>query len=236
MDISNQKRMAANILKCGHHRVMMDPNRLEDISEAVTRKDVRKLISSGAIIKKQKKGISRSRILYRAAQKKKGRRRGSAHRRGGTNARFNRKLRWMLRIRPIRIRLRELRADGTIDRTLYRALYLQAKGGMFHNRSHLDTQLRLRGVLKTELKPSTKRAEERRKLRRETARSVIMPSRLEKGSKKLRKRSKNAKKKAAAEKKAAAKVAAAAEKGAPPEKAAPAQDERPAGEAGRREA
>ncbi len=235
MDISNQKRMAADILKCGHHRVMMDPNRLEDISEAVTRKDVRKLISSGAIIKKQKKGISRSRTLYRAAQKAKGRRRGSAHRRGGTNARFNRKLRWMLRIRPIRVRLRELRADGTIDKTMYRVLYLQAKGGIFHNRSHLDTQLRLRGVLKTELRPTTKRAEERRRLRREKARSVIMPSRLETGTKKLRKKSKKAKVKAAAEKKAAAKAAAAAEK-APAATSAPAQDDRQAGQAGRREA
>jgi hypothetical protein len=141
----------------------------------------------------------------------------------------------MLRIRPIRIRLRELRDNGTIDRTMYRALYLQAKGGMFHNRSHLDTQLRLRGVLKTEFKPSMKRAEERRKLRRETARSVIMPSRLEQG-RKLRKKSKKAKKKAAAEKKAAAKAAAATGKGASGTDTAPAQEEKPAGQAGRREA
>jgi len=180
MDISNQKRMASDLLKCGHHRVFMDPNRLEDISEAVTRGDVRRLIVSGAIRAKQKVGQSRGRGLFRAAQKKKGRRRGSAHRKGAFNARFPKKERWMARIRPIREHLSELRDSGAIDRTVYRVLYMQAKGGMFHNRSHLDTQLRLRGIIKGELKPTTKRAEARRKRRRDAARSIIPQSSLAK--------------------------------------------------------
>ena len=178
-DISNQKRMAADLLRCGLHRVNMDPNRLEDISEAVTRLDIRKLISSGAIRAKQKKGQSRGRGLFRAAQKKKGRRRGSAHRKGASNARFPKKERWMARIRPRRKHLSELRDNGTLERSVYRVLYRQAKGGMFHNRSHLDTQLRLRGIVKGELKP-TKRAAERRKRRRDAARSIIQPSSLAK--------------------------------------------------------
>jgi len=225
MDISNQKRMAAQTLDCGLNRVRMNPNRLEDISEAVTRKDIRKLVASGAIFAKQRTGQSRARGLYNAAQKKKGRRHGPAHRRGGTNARFNTKLRWMMSIRPIRIRLRELRDGGTIDRTIYRKLYMQAKGGMFHNRSHLDTQLRLRGIIKTEAKPSTKRAEERRRLRRERARSVIMPSSLHKGDKKLR-RGRKVKK---------AKNAKAAQKGALPPVTSPAPAVRSAGEPIRKE-
>jgi large subunit ribosomal protein L19e len=179
MDISNQKRMASDLLACGKHRVFMDPNRLEDISEAVTRGDIRRLIASGAISAKQKKGQSRGRALFRAAQKKKGRRRGSAHRKGAGNARFPKKARWMARIRPIRAHLSELRDGGTIDRSVYRVLYRQAKGGIFHNRSHLDTQLRLRGLVKGELKPS-RRAEERRKRRRDAARSIIPASRLAK--------------------------------------------------------
>ena len=179
MDISNQKRMASDLLKCGKHRVFMDPNRLEDISEAVTRGDVRRLSVSGAIRAKQKIGQSRGRALFRAAQKKKGRRRGSAHRKGAGNARFPKKERWMARIRPIREHLSELRDGGVIDRSVYRALYRQAKGGMFHNRSHLDTQLRLRGIVKGEPKPS-RRAEGRRKRRRDAARSIIPASRLAK--------------------------------------------------------
>ena len=192
MDISNQKRMAADLLKCGHHRVFMDPNRMEDISEAVTRGDIRRLIVSGAIRAKQKQGQSRNRGLYRAAQKKKGRRRGSAHRRGASNARFPKKEAWMERIRPIRKHLAELRDSGTLERSMYRTLYRQAKGGMFHNRSHLDTQLRLRGIVKGELKV-TGRAAQRRKRRRDAARSIIRPSSLAKVEPK-KKRGKKAKK------------------------------------------
>jgi len=227
MDLSNQKRMAAQILNCGRNRVRfrLEPiSRLDDISEAVTRKDIRKLIASGAIFARQTTGQSRIRGLFRAAQKKKGRRRGPAHRRGGTNARFNTKLRWMMRIRPIRMRLRELRDSGTIDPTTYRRLYMQAKGGMFHNRSHLDTQLRLRGIIKTEARPSTKRAEERRRLRREIARSIIMPSKLKKGDRKLRRRGRKAKK------------AKGEKKPAPDAMSAPAAAGEAAGETGHKEA
>ena len=230
MDISNQKRMAAQVLDCGLNRVRMNPNRLEDISEAVTRKDIRKLVASGAIFARKRTGQSHARGLMRAAQKKKGRRRGPAHRRGGTNARFNTKLRWMMSIRPIRARLRELREGGTIDRTTYRKLYLQAKGGMFHNRSHLDTQLRLRGIIKTEAKPSTKRAEERRRLRREAARSLIKPGKLKKGERTLRRKGKKAKKA-----KAGAKPAPAGTP-APAAPAAPSKTPEAAGAAGRKEA
>ena len=179
MDISNQKRMAADLLKCGHHRVFMDPNRMEDISEAVTRGDIRRLIVSGAIRAKQKHGQSRNMGLFRAAQKKKGRRRGFAHRRGAANARFPKKQMWMERIRPIRAHLGELRDSGTLERSMYRTLYRQAKGGMFHNRAHLDTQLRLRGIVKGELKVAG-RAAQRRKRRRDAARSIIKPSSLAK--------------------------------------------------------
>jgi large subunit ribosomal protein L19e len=230
MDISNQKRMAAQVLGCGRNRVRMDPNRLDDISEAVTRKDIRKLVTSGAIFARQKTGQSRGRALMRAAQKKKGRRHGPARRRGGTNARFNTKLRWMMSIRPIRIRLRELRDTGAIDKTVYRKLYMQAKGGMFHNRSHLDTQLRLRGIIKGEAKPSTKRAEERRQLRRAAARSIIMPSKLKKVDKKLHRKGKKAKKA-----KPGAKIAPAA-KPAPAAPSPPATTAEAAGQAGRKEA
>ncbi|MEM2869377.1 MAG: 50S ribosomal protein L19e [Thermoplasmata archaeon] len=183
MDLFNQKRIAADILKCGLGRVRLDPTRLEDISEAVTREDIRRLIASGAIKARKKLGTSRVRARYRAAQRKKGRRRGHGHRKGGANARYPRKQRWIDRIRPIRRRLRELRDKGFIDSSSYRTLYRQAKGGMFHNRAHLETQLRLRGLLKTEL-PVSKKHETRRRRRREAARSVILPSKLEKVNKK----------------------------------------------------
>lgn len=37
-DLSNQKRMAADIMGCGVHRVWMDPEAANDIAVAITRR------------------------------------------------------------------------------------------------------------------------------------------------------------------------------------------------------
>lgn len=148
MDLKYQKRVAAELLKCGETRVWIDSNRIEDVADAITRADVRTLIASGTIAAKQKKGVSRGRANYRKGQKAKGRRRGQGSRRGKKHARKPSKEIWMQSIRPIRRRLKELREDGTIDTGTYRKYYLQAKGGVFKNRSHLDSHLRSEGVIK----------------------------------------------------------------------------------------
>jgi large subunit ribosomal protein L19e len=148
MDLKNQKRVAAEILKCGGTRVWIDPNRLEDASDAITRADIRTLIASGTIAAKQKKGVSRGRANYAKAQKKKGRRRGQGSRKGKKHARKRSKETWMQAIRPIRKRLKELRDEKKIDTATYRRYYLKAKGGVFKSRPHLDSHLRTEGILK----------------------------------------------------------------------------------------
>lgn len=148
MDLKYQKRVAAEMLKCGQTRVWIDPNKAEDAADAITRSDVRTLIASGTIAAKQKKGVSRGRANYRKAQRAKGRRRGQGSRRGKKNARKPSKERWMQAIRPIRARLKELRDEGKIDTRTYRKYYMQAKGGVFKNRPHLESHLRSEGILK----------------------------------------------------------------------------------------
>ena len=51
-------------------------------------------------------------------------------------------------IRPIRSYLKELRDEGKIDTRTYRKYYLQAKGGTFKGKAHLDQHLRASGLLK----------------------------------------------------------------------------------------
>ena len=148
MDLKYQKRVAAELLTCGESRVWIDPNRAEDVADAITRSDVRTLIASGTIAAKQKRGVSRGRANYRKAQKAKGRRSGQGSRRGRKHARKPSKETWMQAIRPIRRRLKELRDEGTIDTGTYRKYFLQAKGGVFKSRSHLDSHLRSEGVIK----------------------------------------------------------------------------------------
>jgi large subunit ribosomal protein L19e len=148
MDLKNQRRMASELLKCGVNRVWVDPNRSEDISDAITRADVRILINSGAIVARQKKGVSRGRAEFEKAQKRKGRQSGHGSRRGKKGARKPSKERWMQSIRPIRLKLKELRDTGKIDPATYRIYYLKAKGGVFKSRSHLISHLKSEEILK----------------------------------------------------------------------------------------
>ncbi len=148
MNLKNQRRMAAELLKCGVNRVWIDPNRMEDASDAITRADVRILIDAGTITALQKKGISRGRTNYNRAQRDKGRQRGHGSRRGRKGARKPSKETWMQMIRPVRKRLKELRDAGKIDTATYRKYYLKAKGGVFKSRPHLDSHLKTEGILK----------------------------------------------------------------------------------------
>ena len=148
MDLKNQKRMAAEILKCGHTRVWLDPNRIEDIADAITRADIRTAIESGTIRALPQKGISRGRARYMAAQKAKGRRRGQGSRKGTGGARTPRKRRWIQTIRPIRVELAKLREEGKITKKVYREFYMKAKGGMFKSRNNLLMHLKTAGYLK----------------------------------------------------------------------------------------
>lgn len=148
MDLSNQRRIASQILKCGVNRVYIDPNRAEDAVDAITRADVRTLIASGAVYARQKKGVSRGRAEHNIAQRRKGRQTGHGSRRGRKGARKPTKQRWMQAIRPIREKLKELRDEGKIDTRTYRRYYLQAKGGVFKSRPHLVSHMRAEGILK----------------------------------------------------------------------------------------
>lgn len=147
MNLRNQRRMAAEILKCGEHRVWMDPNRLEDVADAITREDVRGVIRAGLVRKLPVKGQSRGRTRHRAEQKRKGRRRGPGSRKGARGARSPRKRRWIRTIRPLRETLQELRSEGRLDPVAYRKLYLRAKGGMYRSRAHLLQHLKSGGYL-----------------------------------------------------------------------------------------
>ncbi|EHP87744.1 50S ribosomal protein L19e [Methanotorris formicicus] len=147
MDVSVQRRMAADILKCGLDRVWVDPEKLDLVKAAITKDDIRALIKDGVIKKKQKKGISSARTKKLKEQKRKGRRRGPGSRRGAKGARTPKKERWMNTIRPLRKLLKEFRDNGTIDRGTYRKLYRMAKGGAFRSRSHMLLYMRDHGIL-----------------------------------------------------------------------------------------
>ncbi len=148
--LSPQKRMAAQLLKAGLSRVWMDTKSIDDIAEAVTKDDIRKLIKRNVIQKKPSKGNSRSRFKVQKAQRNKGRRKGPGSRKGTKNARFPRKRRWVKGIRAMRNSLKEMRESGKITKTDYRVFYKKIKGGEIRTKNALLLHMKEQGVLKGE--------------------------------------------------------------------------------------
>lgn len=141
MKLSTQKRLAANVMKVGVSRVWIDPQFEDEVSLAITRDDIRRLIDEGAIQRKHATGVSRGRARYILQQKRKGKRKGPGTKKGSAFAKLTGKDRWMMRIRPMRKELRKLRDEGKISSKTYRDLYLKIKGNAFRNTAHLKTHI-----------------------------------------------------------------------------------------------
>ena len=148
MDVTPQKVIAARVLKCGVNRVWIDQDKLSDISIALTRDDVKKLISDGMIRKKQKLGVSRGRVRMHLEQKRRGQRRGTGKKKGAKFSRISKKQLWINKIRPQRRFLKALRDNEMLERHDYRKVYRQAKGGQFRSVAYLRNQLQETGLIK----------------------------------------------------------------------------------------
>ncbi|MDP3065607.1 MAG: 50S ribosomal protein L19e [Methanobacteriaceae archaeon] len=148
MNLTTQKRLAAEILKIGVNRVWIDPDNLEEVSEAITREGVKKLIEDGSIKARPKKGISSYRSKKIAEQKSKGRRKGRGSIKGAKGARNPKKKAWMTTIRALRTDLKDMRDNREINRTTYRKLYRMAKGGAFRSKSYMKTYARDHDLLR----------------------------------------------------------------------------------------
>jgi len=139
-NLSTQKRLAASVMKCGENRVWLDPERMSDIEAAISRDDIRNLISEGAITSHQKKGVSRGRARAKMAKRSYGHCKGAGRRKGAGGTRAPGKRQWIRKIRAQRRVLREMRDGGDMDRALYRLLYRRASGGQYRSVAHLKAQ------------------------------------------------------------------------------------------------
>src|SRR3989344_5245637 len=148
MTLKVQKRIAGKLLKVGINRVWFDPNRLEEIKEAITRADINHLIRDKAIQAKPERGISSFRNRKLIVQRRKGQRKGQGSRKGKPTSRLKSKTAWIRKIRSQRKFLRYLKDSKLINSNIYKKLYLMCKGGFFRSRRHIKLYLTERNLMK----------------------------------------------------------------------------------------
>jgi len=108
-DLANQRRLAAEVMGIGVNRVWMNPEAYKDISVALTREDIRKLISEEKIGKRDIRGVSRGRARKVDETRAYGHRKGHGSRSGAKGARNPKKEQWMKKIRALRSQLKEMK-------------------------------------------------------------------------------------------------------------------------------
>tara|TARA_B110000263_G_scaffold119531_1_gene104062 strand:+ start:889 stop:1341 length:453 start_codon:yes stop_codon:yes gene_type:complete len=140
-NLRTQRRLASEVLKIGKGRIWFDPESEDQISEAITREDIRNLIDQKIIKTTPARGNSRGSAREQNRKRAYGHRSGFGSRKGRAGARQNRKKKWISTIRSQRKSLRELRSNGDITPTQYRVVYRKATGGEFRSSQHLKTYI-----------------------------------------------------------------------------------------------
>ncbi|MFH1972875.1 MAG: 50S ribosomal protein L19e [archaeon] len=141
MNLSNQRRISASLMKVGKNKVWFDKDRLEEVKEAITKADIQSLIKQLAIQKRPQKGTSRVRARKKQEQRRKGRQKGDKHKKGKATARLPRKEKWMITVRGQRKFITELKEKELVEVKTYRNLYQKVKGGYFRSKRHIKLYL-----------------------------------------------------------------------------------------------
>ena len=140
MSLKGQRRLAASLLGAGLSRIWIDPEEIEKVQSAITRREILTLVKEGKIRVLPRKGVSRGRARARSHRRK-----GPGSRKGGQTPG---KIEWVKKIRAIRRHLRMLRDKRQLSPESYRTILGMAKGGAFRSRSHVDEYVKARQLLR----------------------------------------------------------------------------------------
>ncbi len=136
VNIARKRELAARVLDVGANRVRFEPDRLEDITDSITRENIRSLIKSGAIWTVQPKGSSRGRaIKKRSVWKVHGK--GPGSKKGKKTARVGKKGVYVVRTRSMRYHLKVIKERKDISNDMYWYLYKRVNGGQVRSLAHL---------------------------------------------------------------------------------------------------
>ena len=138
VNLKAKKRLAARVTGVGIHRIRFDTDHLDDIADAITRENIRSLITANTIKIKSFAGTSKGRAHDKKAQKnKRGTTQGSKQGRKG--ARVGKKEVYVAKVRALRRLLKIAKDRKDLTNPEFWALYKKVGGNTVRNKAHLRT-------------------------------------------------------------------------------------------------
>lgn len=136
VNLRAKKRLISRVTGVGVHRVRLDPENLDDVADAITRDNVRSLISAGTVTMRPLRGTSRGRARHKRDQRnKRGVKQGSKQGRRG--ARTGRKETYVAKVRALRRLLRIAKDRKEITNPEFWNLYRKVGGNTVRNKAHM---------------------------------------------------------------------------------------------------
>lgn len=136
VNLRTKKKLVSRVVGVGLSRIKFDPERSDDIADAITRQNIRGLITAGIVTIKPAKGTSRGRAKYKRAQKgKRGTTQGS--KKGRKGARVGKKEVYVVKVRALRHRLKVAKDRKEITNPEFWGLYKKISGNTVRNVAHL---------------------------------------------------------------------------------------------------
>lgn len=136
INLRDKRELAARTLGVGANRLRFEPEYMEDVIDAITRDDIRSLVTARTIYIVEKKGTSRGRARAKHLKNKK-RGRGPGSKKGRKTAREGKKQIWVKKVRALRRHIKIMKSRGDIDKKAFWSLYKKINGGQVRSLSHL---------------------------------------------------------------------------------------------------
>ena len=138
VNLKAKKRLVSRIVGVGVNRVRFDTEHLDDVADAITRDDIRSLITANTISIKSFKGTSRGRAKTKKIQKSK-RGAGQGSKKGRKGAREGKMAVYVKKVRSLRYILKIAKDRKEIDNNIFKSIYKKIGGNTIRNRAHLRT-------------------------------------------------------------------------------------------------
>ncbi len=130
MNLGKKKKLAARTFNVGKERIVFVNARLEEIKEAITKRDIRDLHEAGAILIKEIKGRKTKRT--KSKRKSKGNVRKKIR---------NRKKNYVILTRKLRGYLRGMKEQGNLSKEDFRNLRKKIRNREFKSKSDLKEHI-----------------------------------------------------------------------------------------------